>query len=190
MTQLTEKPNGAVDDTRTSRRIMLRHVVLTAAVFLPLVWAFITKTSRYPIHYYSMFYGASALGKDNGHVYYIFRGETASGETIDIPPVTIFNALDGMISYVVDAAVTNDSLQLRYAHPNNERLIQSAGSIENVPRAALLPSVLRVFGERYNAKLPLDSPRRLVKVRLEAYRWPQKEYGNYAEYLESWNLEL
>jgi len=160
------------------------------AIFVPLVWAFITQTIWYPVHYYRMFYGTSALGKGHERVYYIFRGETASGEIIDIPPVTIFNALDGMVTYVVQAAVDNESLQLRFAHPNNVKLIQSAGSIENVPRAALLPDLLRVFGERYNAKLSGDSPRRLVRVRLDAYRWPEQEYGNYAQYLESWNVDL
>jgi hypothetical protein len=190
VTEPSEKPHGAVHVTRTARRVFLRHVVLTVAIFLPLVWAFISNTARYPIHYYSMFYGASAIGKGNGHVYYIFRGETASGDTIDIPPVKILNALDGMVFHMINAAVANDSLHLRYAHPDNLRLIQSAGGIENVPRAALLPNVLRIFGERYNAKLAADSSGRLVRVRLDAYRWPQVEYGNYAEYLESWNVEL
>lgn len=190
MTQVIENPNAAGDDRQTSRRLLLRHVVLTVAIFLPLVWAFITRTFWYPVHYYTMFYGASTLRNENGHVYYIFKGETASGDTIDIPPVKIFNALDGMIVYVVNAAVNNESFQLRYAHPNNIKLIQSAGSVESVPRAALLPNVLRIFGERYNARISGDSPQRLVRVRLEAYRWPEKEYGNYAEYLESWNVEL
>jgi hypothetical protein len=190
MTQVIEKPNGTVDDRRASRRLILRHVVLTMAIFLPLVWAFITQTNWYPIHYYRMFYGASALGQGDGRVYYIFRGETASGDTIDIPPIRIFNALDGMITYVIGAAVANDSLQLKSPHPDNVRLIQSAGSIESVSRAALLPDVLRAFGERYNAKLSGDSPKRLVRVRLEAYRWHQENYGNYGEFVEAWSVEL
>ena len=190
MTQVTENTNGAVDDRRKSRRLILRHVVLTVAIFVPLGWAFITQTFWYPIHYYRMFYGTSALGKGNERVYYIFRGETASGEIIDIPPVTIFNALDAMVTYVVQASIDNESLHIRSAHPDNIKLIQSAGSIENVPRAVLLPDVLRVFGERYNAKLSGDSPQRLIRVRLDAYRWPEEEYGNYAQYLESWNVEL
>ena len=190
MTQVNENTPGAVADRQNSRRLTVRHIVLTVAVFLPLVWAFITQTIWYPIHYYRMFYGTSSLGGGNERVYYIFRGETASGDIIDIPPVTIFNALDGMIIYVVQAAIDNDSLQLRFAHPDNIKLIQSAGSIEKVPRAAQLPDLLRVFGERHNAKLSGDSPQRLIRVRLDAYRWPKKEYGNYAEYIESWSVEL
>lgn len=190
MTQLSEKPNGEIGNHRTSRRLILRHVVLTIAVFLPLMWAFITQNVWYPVHHYRMFYGTSTLGQGNSRVYYIFRGETASGDTIDIPPAPIFNALDGMIFHMVNAVVANDSLQIRYPHPDNARLIQSVGNIESVPPAALLPDVLRSFGERYNARFSEDSPRRLVKVRMDAYRWPKDEYGNYAEYIKSWSVEL
>lgn len=190
MTQTTEKPNWEVDDHQRLRRLRLRYVILTLAVFLPLIWASFTHNYWYPVHSFRMFYGASALGRGDGRVYYVFRGETSSGESVDIPPITIINALDDRIWTMVDAVVANESFQLRSPHPENVRLIQSVGGIENVPRAALLPNVLRVFGERYNASLSGNSPQRLVRVRLDAYQWREKEYGNYAEYLESWRVEL
>ncbi len=190
MTQTIETPNGEADCRQESRRLRLRYLVLTLAIFGPLMWAFFNQAYWYPVHSFQMFYGASALGRGEGRVYYIFRGETASGASIDIPPITTMNALDDRIWTMVDAVVANDSLQLRSPHPENVRLIQSAGGIQNGPRAARLSNVLRVFGERYNASLSRDSPRRLVRVRLDAYRWPEQEFGNYAEYLESWRVEL
>lgn len=189
MTETIEMPTREVE-VLNSRRLIVRYVVLTIAVFLPLMWAFITGNRWYPVHSFQMFYGASALGRGDGRIYYVFRGETAAGEIIDIPPITILNALDDRIWSMVDAVVANESLQVRSPHPENVRVIQSAGGIENVPRAAHLSNVLRTIGERYNAGLSKDSARHLVNVRLDAYRWAEQEYGNYAEYLETWRVEL
>jgi hypothetical protein len=178
------------DDPQQSRRLLLRHTALTLAIFGPLLLSFIKGTEFYPLVVYRMFYGASRLGVGTGYEYYIFRGETISGEVIDIPPVTIVNALDDKIWSIVSSVVNNDSFRLRSPHPDNTRLIARVGGVDQLPGATRLPDLLRAWGNRYNAILPEGSPHHLRRVRLDAYEWPEKEYANYSNYIKSWSVEL
>jgi hypothetical protein len=100
------------------------------------------------------------------------------------------NGLDDKVWSMVDAVVTNDSLQIRSPHPHNASLAASAGGVEKIPRAYFLPDLMRVLGQRYNAHLPANSPARLVRVRLDAFRWPEERYGDYVQFVETWKVEL
>lgn len=182
--------NDSLVDSQTSRRVLLRYTLLTLGIFIPLLGAFLTGIEWYPISHYNMFYGASALNKTEGLNYFVFRGETAAGDSLDIAPIKIMNGLDDRIWTMVNSVVANESLQLRWPHPANERFLATVENRDNLPRGVLLPELLRAWGNRYNAKLPNDSPHRLVRVRLDKYRWSQKEYGNYSEFVESWRVEL
>jgi len=182
--------DDSLSEPQLRRRLLLRHSILTIAIFVPLVGAFATSTEWYPVPHYKMFYGASGLNTGHEYNYFVFRGETAAGETVDIPPITIMNGLEDRTALMVQATITNESLQLRWPHPENARLIAAAGSVDNLPPAALLPDLLRTWGHRYNARLAGDSPNRLVRVRLDEYKWPKKEYGNYFEFIKSWHVDL
>jgi len=165
-------------------------MVIGPSVFFKLLYAFVTNTEWYPVSHYKMFHGASALNKSRGFHYFVFRGETAAGDVVDIAPITIINGMEDRIWTMVNDVVANESLQLRSPHPSNERLIATVGNVNNVPRAALLPDLLHAWGNRYNAKFSHDSPRRLVTVRLDEYRWPEREDGIYFEFVESWRVNL
>lgn len=181
--------NDSLGYEQTSRRVLLRHTLLTLGIFLPLLVAFLTGKEWYPVPHYKMFYGASALNNTGGYNYFVFRGETAAGDVVDIAPIKIMNGLDDRIWTMVNSVVTNESLQSRWPHPSNERLL-TTGNSDTLPRAVLLPDLLRAWGKRYNANLSHNSPSRLVRVRLDKYRWPQREYGNYFEFVESWRVDL
>jgi hypothetical protein len=180
----------SLDDPQTSRRILLRNTLLTLGIFIPLLGAFLTGTEWYPISHYKMFYGASALQRGDGINYFILRGETAAGNSVDIAPIKIMNALDDRIWTMVNSVIANESFELRWPHPANERLLATTGNSDTLSRGVLLPDLLRTWGNRYNAKLPHDSPQRLVRVRLDKYRWSHKEYANYSEFVESWRVDL
>lgn len=177
----------SLDDPQISRRILLRNTLLTLGIFIPLLGAFLTGIEWYPISNYKMFYGASALQKGDGLNYFIFRGETAAGNTIDIAPIKIMNGLDDRIWTMVNSVIANESFELKWPHPANEKLLATSNTLS---RGVLLPDLLRTWGNRYNAKLRYDSPHRLVRVRLDKYRWSHKEYGNYSEFVESWRVDL
>jgi hypothetical protein len=182
-------PDG-VSGQQRSRQLLLRHSLLTLAVFIPLLGAFVAGEESYPVSYYSMFHGASALGKGNGFQYFVFRGETASGEIVEIAPITLMNGMDDRIWTMVRAVVANESLELHSAHPANTRLTSEAGGIHKLPRGALLPDLLRVWGDRYNARLAVNSPDRLIRAQMDEYKWPEREYGNYSEPIQSWRVDL
>ena len=175
ISQKLERGPDDISGQQGSRQLLLRHSVLTLAIFVPLLCSFLIGAEWYPVSHYRMFYGASALTKGKGFNYFIFRGETASGETVDIAPITLMNGMDDRIWTMVNAVVANESFQLRSPHPLNEKLIMAVGGVDRLPRAALLPDLLRIWGNRYHAKLAGDSPHRLVRVRMDEYQWPERE---------------
>jgi hypothetical protein len=122
--------------------------------------------------------------------YFILRGETVSGETIDLKPTTLTDALRNRTWGMVRATVNNDSFRLRSLHPQNAALLASYGGSEKLPPAARLPDLLKVWGDLYNARLAPSAPSRLKAVRLERYVWDGKSYSNYAQFVQSWNKEL
>ena len=170
------------------RRALFRYAALTIVLFVPLLLAFMSIRDLYP-------FAASRMMIWNGDVqggrnYYVLRGETASGETIDLPPIKLTNALTGRSWSLVRAAVENQSFKIRSPHPANIRLAAAYGGMDNLPRAARLEELLRAWGEIYNSRLSASSNQRLKSIRLDAYRWEGGLNGDYDRFVESWRAVL
>src|SRR5215216_2351089 len=104
------------------RRLLVRYVLLTAALCVPLGWAFVAVRNLYPFASWTVMMAGGDLGR--GRTYYVLRGETAAGETVDLPLGSITNALRGRGWGLVAATVENDSLtQPRRPHPANAMLV-------------------------------------------------------------------
>src|SRR5215211_1867582 len=171
-----------------TRRLRVRYALLTAALFAPLLYSFLAVRNVYPFAASTMMMAGGDLGRGAG--YYRMRGETASGEVIDIPPSELTDALSWRHWSLVGATVENKEFTIYKPHPSNVALANSAGGAERLPRAARLAELLRAWGEIYNSRLPEDSPRRLRAVRLDTYRWEGGSYGDYERLVESWRAEL
>ncbi len=127
---------------------------------------------------------------ERGRSYCILRGETVSGETIDVAPIELTNALYSRTWTMVNATIDNQSFKLASIHPANAELIRAAGGIERLPPGARLPDLLDAWGRLYNDRLPENSPQRLKAIRLDMYRWEGGTYSDYAKFIESWRREL
>ena len=171
-----------------TRRLRVRYALLTAALFGPLLYSFLAVRNVYPFAASTMMMAGGDPGR--GASYYRMRGETASGETIDLPPAGLTDALSWRHWSLVGATVENKEFTIHRPHPSNDALAASAGGVEKLPRAARLAELLRAWGGIYNSSLPDGSPRRLRAVRLEAYRWEGGAYGDYERFVESWRAEL
>ncbi len=171
-----------------TRRLRVRYALLTAALFAPLLYSFLAVRNVYPFAASTMMMAGGDLGR--GASYYRLRGETASGETIDLPPAELTDALSWRHWSLVGETVKNKQFTIYKPHPSNVALAASAGGVENLPPAASLEELLRAWGGIYNSRLPDGSPRRLRAVRLDAYRWEGGAYGDYERFVESWRAEL
>ena len=171
-----------------TRRVRVRYALLTAALFAPLLYSFLAVRNVYPFAASTMMMAGGDLGR--GASYYRMRGETASGEIIDLPPAELTDALSWRHWSLVGATVENKEFTIFKPHPSNVALAAAAGGVEKLPRAARLAELLRAWGGIYNSRLPDGSPRRLRAVRLEAYRWAGGGYGDYEHLVESWRAEL
>lgn len=174
--------------SKEDRRALLRYLVLTVVLFVPLLLAFAAIRNVYPFAAATMMTGLkeSSIGRD----YYVLRGETISGETIDLPAIKLTNALTGRNWTLVNVAVENKSFNIRYPHPANIRLSSEYGGIEKLPRAARLNDLLHSWGSVYNSRLPSSSSRRLKSIQLDAYRWDGGINGEYQRFVESWKALL
>ena len=171
-----------------TRRVRVRYALLTAALFAPLLYSFLAVRNVYPFAASTMMMAGGDLGR--GANYYRLRGETAGGETIDLPPASLTDALSWHNWSLASETVKNKEFAIYNPHPSNVALAASAGGVDKLPRAARVNELLRAWGEIYNARLPADSPRRLRAVRLDAYRWEGGVYGDYERFAESWRAEL
>ena len=171
-----------------ARRLRVRYALVTAALFAPLLYSFLAVRNVYPFAASTMMMAGGDLGR--GASYYRMRGETADGETIDLPPAELTDALSWRHWSLVGATVENKEFTIHKPHPSNDALAAAAGGVEKLPRAARLAELLRAWGGIYNSRLPGGSPRRLRAVRLEAYRWAGGAYGDYERLVESWRAEL
>lgn len=170
------------------RRALFRYAALTIVLFVPLLLAFISIRDVYP-------FAASRMMVWNGDVqggrnYYVLRGETVSGETIDLPPIKLTDALTGRVWSLVRAAVENQSFKIRTPHPANIRLAADYDGLDKLPKAARLEDLLRAWGEIYNSRLPASSNQKLKSIRLDAYRWEGGLNGDYDRFVESWRVVL
>jgi hypothetical protein len=169
-------------------RVRVRYALLTAALFAPLLYSFLAVRNVYPFAASTMMMAGGDAGR--GATFYSMRGETADGETFDLPPAELTGALSWRHWSLVGATVENREFTIYNPHPSNVALAASAGGVERLPRAARLPELLRAWGAIYNSRLPEGSPRRLRAVRLEAYRWEGGAYEDYERPVESWRAEL
>jgi hypothetical protein len=170
------------------RRALYRYTALTIALLVPLFLAFVSIRDLYP-------FAASRMMLWNGdgqggRNYYVLRGETVSGETVDLPPINLTNALTGRSWSLVRAAVENQSFKIRSPHPANLRLMAAYDGPNKLPRAARLEELLRAWGEIYNSRLSGSSDQRLKSIRLDAYRWEGGLNGDYDRFVESWRAVL
>jgi hypothetical protein len=179
-----------LDDRHTAedRRALVRYAALTAALFVPLVLAFASIRNLYPFAASTMMLGIRDT--QSGRDYYLLRGETVSGEAIDLPPIKLTNALTGRNWSLVSAAVENKSFNIRSPHPANIVMTAAYGGVDKLPRAARLEDLLRAWGAIYNSRLPASSDQRLRSVRLDAYRWEGGINGEYDRFVESWRAVL
>jgi hypothetical protein len=170
------------------RQALVRYAALTAALFVPLFLAFVSIRNLYPFAASTMM----LMNRDmqSGRDYYVLRGETVSGETIDLPPIKLTNALTGRNWGLVSAAVENKSFNIPSPHPANIRLAATYGGVDKLPRAARLEDLLRAWGAIYNSRLSGSSSQRLRSVRLDAYRWEGGINGEYDRFVESWRAVL
>lgn len=170
------------------RRALVRYAALTAALFVPLVLAFASIRNLYPFAASTMMLGIRDTQGERD--YYVLRGETVSGETIDLPPIKLTNALTGRNWGLVIAAVENKSFNISSPHPANIRLAAAYGGMDKLPGAARLEDLLRAWGTVYNSRLPQWSNQRLKSVRLDAYGWEGGINGEYDRFVESWRAGL
>lgn len=128
--------------------------------------------------------------KQSAKDYYVLRGGTVSGQTIELRAIDLTNALTGRNWSLVGTAVNNDAFRLRWPHPENQKLIESVGAKEKLPPAVRLPDLVRAWGLIYNSRLPQSSDRRLKTVRLDAYQWQGGIGGDYSHFVQSWTIAL
>jgi hypothetical protein len=169
-------------------RLHLKYAILTAAIFLPLLWAFVEIRNVYPITAWNVMMAGGRL--ERGRSYWLLRGETVSGETIDIRPMSLTNALYARTWTMVNATVDNQSFKLPAPYPANAELLRQAGGVEHLPPGARVPDLLRAWGDLYNERLPASSPQRLKAIRLDMYRWEGGEFANYDNFIQSWRQNL
>jgi hypothetical protein len=142
----------------------------------------------YPVTAWNVMMAGGDL--ERGRSYCILRGETISGETVDIPAINLTNALYSRTWTMVNATVGNQSFKLTSVHPENEKLVREFGGVENLPPGVRLPDLLLAWGNLYNQQQPLFSPQRLKAIRLDMYRWESGRYADYDKFVESWRREL
>jgi hypothetical protein len=175
--------NAAAD-----RRALRRYAALTVALFVPLLLAFASIRNLYPFAASTMMLATRDM--QSGRDYYVLRGETVNGETIDLPPIQLTNALAGRNWSLAHAAVENQSFNIRWPNPANTSLAAAYGGSDKLPRAARLEDLLRAWGTIYNSRLPASSSQRLKSVRLDAYKWEGGINGDYDRFVESWTAAL
>jgi len=182
----TADRSASQDDS--NRRWFVRYAILTFALFAPLLISFFFIRNLYPFAASTMMMAAGDAR--SSQTYYVLRGETVSGLTVDLPPVKLTNALSNVTWGLVSATAENKAFLIRTPHPANTALLNALGGKENLPPGVRLPDLLRSWGEIYNSRLPTSSSQRLRAVKIDAYRWQLGTYGNYDTYVKTWRLEL
>jgi hypothetical protein len=165
----------------------LRYAVLTFSIFVPLLWSFALIRNVYPFTAWNMMMSGGSL--ERPWTYYIVRGETASGELIDLRPSRLTDGLYGRTWSMVAATINNDAFRLRYPHPQNAAVIARTGPSQ-LPRGIRVPELLRAWGNLHNEQLAPSSPLRLKAVRIDVYRWESGYFGDYDTFIETWRQEL
>lgn len=168
--------------------VKIKYALLTVAIFLPLFWAFVYVRNAYPVAAWNVMMAPGLL--ERGRSYWILRGETVSGETIDIAPISLTNALYARTWTMVNATVDNQAFKISNLNPANAELLRQAGGLERLPPAARVPDLLHAWGDLYNERLAPASPQRLKAIRLDMYRWEGGSYAGYDNFIQTWRQEL
>ncbi|HEX3183168.1 MAG TPA: hypothetical protein VHQ94_00065 [Pyrinomonadaceae bacterium] len=172
----------------SERGLIVKYAILTAAIFLPLIWSFASVRNLYPFTAWNVMMAGGDL--ERGRSYCILRGETVSGETVEVRPIKLTNAMFSRTWTMVNATIANQSFKLASMHPENAELLGRLGGVENLPPGARIPDLLETWGRLYNDRLPSSSPARLRAIRLDMYRWEGGTYSNYDNFVESWRKDL
>jgi hypothetical protein len=188
MTETSSKNERHAEKSQRERRLRFRYAALTLALFVPLITAFAFVRNLYPFAASTMMMAGGDLG--DAQTYYSLRGETASGEIIDLPPAKLTNALSQGSWSLVSATVENKIFTISAPHPANLQLIATAGGMDKLPPAARLNDLLRSWGAIYNSRLSPSSPQHIRAVTLQAFRWDGGSYGNYDRLVQTWRVEL
>ena len=188
MSIISKLTNSWAQADGATKRLVIKYAILTAALFLPLFWAFLAVRNLYPVTAWNVMMAGGDL--DRGRSYCILRGETISGETIDVAAIELTNALYSRNWTMVNATIDNQAFKLTSLHPQNEALLRQYGSVENLPPGARISDLLQAWGEIYNQREPESSPKRLKAMRLDMYRWESGRYADYDKFVESWRKEL
>jgi hypothetical protein len=186
----SKQSNGDEHDFQDddSRKWRARYAILTFTLFVPLLISFVFIRNLYPFAASTMMMAAG--NPRGGQTYYILRGETLAGATIELSAADLTNALSNVAFGLVSATVDNKSFSIRSPHPANLELLTASGGAQSLPPGARLPELLRAWGEIYNARIPASSAQRLRSVRLDAYRWEGGSFSNYDRLVQSWRIEL
>ena len=188
MSIISKLTNSWAQADDVEKRLAIKYAILTAALFLPLLWAFLTVRNLYPVAAWNVMMAGGDL--ERGRSYCILRGETVSGETIDVAAIELTNALYSRNWTMVNATIDNQAFKLTSMHPQNEEMLHAFGGIENLPPGARIPDLLKTWGDLYNKRERASSPKRLKAIRLDMYRWEGGRYGDYDKFIESWRKEL
>ena len=172
----------------TRRYWIIKYTILTLGLFTPLLWSFRYVRNAYPFTVWNVMMAGGDL--QTGRNFFVLRGETVSGQTIDIRPIKLTNALSARTWTMVSATVFNQNFRLSSLPPENTRLLEQFGSVEKLPLGARVPELLTTWGNLYNNQLPSSSPARLKAIRLDMYRWSSGRYADYDTFVESWRKEL
>jgi hypothetical protein len=173
---------------RSTRYWTIKYSILTAALFLPLLWSFRYVRNLYPATVWNMMMMGGDL--ETSRTYCILRGEAVSGATIDIRPIELTNAMYSRTWTMVNATIANQSFKLTSLHPDNASLLAEFRSVENLPAGTRMPDLLAAWGSLYNSKQPRSSPNRLKAIRIDLYRWEGGSYSNYQTFVQTWRKEL
>lgn len=173
---------------RSKRYWTIKYLILTVALFLPLLWSFRYVRNLYPSTVWNMMMAGGEL--ETSRTYCILRGETISGKTIDIHAIELTNAMYGRTWSMVNATIANQSFKLTSLHADNASLLQEIGGVDKLPAGVRLPELLAAWGNLYNSKLTASSPNRLKAIRIEMYRWVGGSYSDYETFVQTWRKEL
>lgn len=127
---------------------------------------------------------------ETGRNWFLLRGETVRGQTIDIRAIGLTNAMYSRNWTMVGSTAYNRNFQLTSLHPENAKLLDQFGGNDKLPFGARMPELLAAWGNLYNDKLPASSPDRLKAIRIDMYRWASARYADYDTFVESWRKEL
>jgi hypothetical protein len=184
---MSDHPNLHGGKIPVPRRLLAKYALLTLGFLVPLTWSFVKVRNLYPIASWNVMTRGGEI--DQSYTYFVLRGETVSGETIDISAAKLTNAMRSRTWGLVAATIANESLKLPAPHPKNAALLAQMPA-DQLPEGTRLGDLLRAWGQSYNSRYPAPSPLHLKAIRLDAYRWPGREYSNFDQYVQSWREEL